>query len=48
MNQYRARLFFIAMLLMVGTAVIIVRLFTIQILDSQRYAIRSRDQTSSD
>jgi cell division protein FtsI/penicillin-binding protein 2 len=33
------------MLLMVGTAVIIVRLFTIQILDSQRYAIRSRDQT---
>jgi cell division protein FtsI/penicillin-binding protein 2 len=45
MNQYRARLFFIAVLLMAGAVAIIIRLFTIQILDNQRYATRSRDQT---
>ena len=45
MNQYRARLFLIVALLMAGTAAIIIRLFTIQIMDNQRYATRSRDQT---
>jgi len=45
MNQYRARLFFIVMLLMAGTVAIIIRLFTIQVMDNQRYATRSRDQT---
>ena len=45
MNQYRARLFLIVALLMAGTVAIIIRLFTIQIMDNQRYATRSRDQT---
>ncbi len=45
MNQYRARLLFITVLLMAGTLAIIIRLFTIQIMENQRYATRSRDQT---
>jgi len=45
MNQYRARLFLIIMLLMAGAVAVIIRLFTIQVMDNQRYATRSRDQT---
>lgn len=45
MNQFRARLFLITSFLMAGLAIVTIRLFTIQILDNQRYAARSRDQT---
>lgn len=45
MNQYRVRLLFISALLLAGATAITVRLFTIQVLESQRYMARSRDQT---
>jgi cell division protein FtsI/penicillin-binding protein 2 len=45
MNQFRLRLYFISILLSLGGVLIIARLFSIQVLDSKRYAERSRDQT---
>lgn len=45
MNQFRARLLLISALLIAGGAAVMVRLFTVQVLDNQRYMARSRDQT---
>ena len=41
MNQFRLRLYFISVLLSLGGVLIIARLFSIQILESKRYAERS-------
>jgi cell division protein FtsI/penicillin-binding protein 2 len=45
MNQFRIRMIFVLVLLSAGCAVVVSRLFTIQVLDSERYMQRSRDQT---
>jgi cell division protein FtsI (penicillin-binding protein 3) len=47
MNQFRVRLVFVMVILMTAAAIIISRLFTIQVLESDRYAKRSRDQTQA-
>lgn len=45
MQQFRLRLLFMAFVLLIGAAVVVSRLFTIQVLESKRYSERSRDQT---
>ncbi len=45
MNQFRIRLTFIIALLVAGSAVVVGRLYTIQVVESKRYVQRSRDQT---
>lgn len=45
MKQFRMRLIFISILFSLIGISIIVRLFTIQVLDSKRYVARSKDQT---
>lgn len=45
MNQLKARLFFVCLLLGLAGAVVVTRLFAIQILDYKRYSERSRNQT---
>ncbi|MBN1309133.1 MAG: penicillin-binding protein 2, partial [Chitinispirillaceae bacterium] len=45
MNQFRIRLAFIMTLLAAGSAVVVGRLFTVQVLERERYLQRSRDQT---
>ncbi|MBN1576735.1 MAG: PASTA domain-containing protein [Chitinispirillaceae bacterium] len=45
MNQFRIRLAFIVVLLTAGSAVVVGRLFTVQVLERERYVQRSRDQT---
>jgi len=44
-NQFRARLFFVSGILIIFTGVVVYRLFTIQVIESKRYAERSRDQS---
>ena len=45
MNQFRLRLLFVVTILLIGSGVVVTRLFTIQVLDSERYSKRSRDQS---
>ena len=45
MGQFKARIMFIFAVLSLGFIAIIARLFIVQVLDSQRYVERSRDQT---
>lgn len=45
MGQFKARIMFISAVLSLGFIAIIARLFIVQVLDSQRYVERSRDQT---
>lgn len=45
MNQFRIRQVFVMVVLMAAAAIVISRLFTIQVLESDRYVKRSRDQT---
>jgi len=44
MNRLKVRLLLVCIVLALGGAAVIVRLFTIQVLDSKRYSERSRDQ----
>ena len=44
-SRFKARLIFLSVLLSIGGAAVIVRLFTIQVIDGPKYAERSRDQT---
>ena len=45
MNQFRIRMVFILALLTAGSVVVLHRLFTIQVLERERFAARSRDQS---
>jgi cell division protein FtsI (penicillin-binding protein 3) len=45
MNQFKIRLAFIMALLTAGSGVVLYRLFTIQVLEQERFAERSRDQS---
>jgi cell division protein FtsI/penicillin-binding protein 2 len=47
MNQLKARLLLVCTILGLGGAAVVIRLFTIQVLDNKRYSERSRDQTQS-
>lgn len=44
-NQFRARLFIVSGVLIIFTGVVVYRLFTIQVVESKKYAERSRDQS---
>lgn len=45
MNQLKARLLLVCVILGLGGSAVVIRLFTIQVLDNKRYSERSRDQT---
>ncbi|MBN1758237.1 MAG: hypothetical protein JW863_07970 [Chitinispirillaceae bacterium] len=45
MNQFKIRMAFIIALLTAGSGVVLYRLFTIQVLERERFAARSRDQS---
>lgn len=45
MNKFRARLAFVTIILVLGCGVVIHRLFTVQVMERERYMKRSRDQT---
>lgn len=45
MNQLKARLLLVCVVLGLGGSAVVIRLFTIQVLDNKRYSERSRDQT---